>query len=325
MALNSFPPANCDLSIIIVNWNTRKLLAQCLDSLFLAPQWIDLEVIVLDSASDDGSAAMVQQQFPQVRLIESEKNLGFAGGNNLALRQARGRHILLLNPDTIVHDNALIDLYDTLEKYPALGVVGAQLLNTDSSLQQSWGIFPSLRTEIPLLNRLSRMKHQPALGTHLDDKSTLLPVDWVSGACLMSKRDVFEQIGLLDEDFWLYTEEADFCFRAQAVGWKVASLPQARISHVARAASRQKFTETMLYFYQSRIRFISKHQGAFQAKIAKRILAIKARLWRQEPYRSPLYLAYGSDLTEEQIRTAYRRLIKVMSMPLEALLSTRWH
>lgn len=324
MTSSSYPPTICDLSIIIVNWNTRDLLANCLDSIYSSSSPLNSEVIVLDCASSDHSPDMIRRQFPQVTLIESETNLGFAAGNNLAIRQAGGNHILLLNPDTLVLDSALARLSAALHNYPGLGIVGAQLLNVDGSFQHSCGQYPSLRTETPLLNRFTHMKRQPYLEALQDQIPSMLAVDWVSGACLMSKREVFENIGLLDEDFWLYTEEADFCYRAQAAGWAVASIPEARVTHIAQAASRQKFTMTLLFFHQSRVRFIAKHHGSFQAKRAKQITATKALMWQQIPNRSPLCRAYGPDLTAKQIRSAYHQLHEAMSMSLEALLSTRW-
>ena len=171
-----------NLSIIIVNWNTRDMLAQCLESVMsgLLPSWSpeaqhsemishqssvterqlpNVEVFVVDNASTDGSTTMVRERFPWVDLVESYDNLGFAAGNNLAMRQATGELFLLLNPDTIVQPEAITHLVKSMQANPRLGVVGAQLLNPDGSLQTSWGMFPSLGTELPLLNRLGMRHH----------------------------------------------------------------------------------------------------------------------------------------------------------------------
>ena len=319
-----FPPAEYDLSIIIVNWNTRDLLTECLGSIFTISHNISFEVIVVDSASDDGSPAMVRHNFPRVELVESEVNLGFAGGNNAAIGIATGHYLLLLNPDTVVHGQTLVNLYSALELYPVLGIVGAQLYNVDGSRQESYGIFPGMLTEIPLLNRLARMGNQPLLERELDPQTLLLPVDYVSGACLMTKREVLEEIGLLDEDFWLYTEETDLCYRARAAGWGVGSLPQTKVTHVARAASGQRFRKTMLFFYQSRVRFILKHHGHVRAGFIQNLTIGKAILWGRFPKRSPLYAAYGSKLSDEEIRSAYIDLRDAFSVPLSTLLATTW-
>ena len=152
---------------------------------------------------------------------------------------------------------------------------------------------------------------------------TVQSVDWVSGACLMIKREVIEAIGLLDESFWLYTEETDWCYRARAAGWDVLLAPQAQVYHLARAASRQRFLVTMLHFYQSRVRFIRKHQGDKQANGVRRLYQLKARLWQLRSDGSPLAQAYPS-LPLAEIRAAYRQLQHAMSQPLDRLLAARW-
>lgn len=324
MTLQLFEPVQCDLSIIIVNWNTREQLADTLLSLSEKGEGLVSEVILLDCASGDGSANMVEKRFPHVRLIRSSTNLGFARGNNVAIRSAAGKIILLLNPDTIVHDNALEAMWGALEEFPKLGIVGAQLLNRDGSRQLSYGPFPSLQSEIPVLNRIDVMGLQSALRQRGIAENGLVTVDWVSGACLMTRREIFEVVGLLDEAFWLYTEEADFCYRVQKAGWGVATAPAARITHIGQAASRQRYRETMLYFYQSRVRFVAKHQGSVAAKLVKVILAAKAQVWQRMPSRSPLQRAYGALLEEGEIRDAYRQLFSLMTMPVEKLLSCTW-
>ncbi len=311
-----------DLSIIIVNWNTKDLLADCLESLIGIQQSVR-EVIVVDNASMDGSAGMVYAHFPWVTLIESPDNLGFAAGNNLALRHATGKYVLLLNPDTVVTEWAIERLWHVLAACPTAGIAGAQLLNADGSPQMSVGIYPSVWSELPLLNRrLNPVRSTRQISTAGGDL-TVQSVDWVSGACLMIKREVIEAIGLLDESFWLYTEETDWCYRAKTAGWDVLLVLQSQVYHLARAASRQRFVVTMLHFYQSRVRFVCKHHGLRRGNIAKRVYWLKAQVWQARPDHSPLAYAYA-DLSGHEIRKAYQKLQQAMSLSLESLLSANW-
>ena len=314
------------LSIIIVNWNTRELLVACLASVAAEVARLDqgeVETFVVDNASTDGSADMVRERFSWVRLIESRENLGFAAGNNLALQHAGGECVLLLNPDTVVTAGALARLQQVLAAHPMTGIAGAQLLNADGSFQMSTGVFPCLRSELPLINR----RLSPVRGTFrvdtLGGKTVVQSVDWVSGACLMIKRKVVEAIGPLDESFWLYTEETDWCYRARAAGWDVLLVPQSQVYHLARAASGQRFVFTMLHFYQSKVRFIHKHCGSRQASLMKTVLRVKAEIWRRRPVGSPLRGAYP-DLSLAEIQSAYHTLLGAMSQPLDSLLASKW-
>ena len=315
-----------NLSIIIVNWNTRELLAGCLRSLPKGAGAFErsgIEIFVVDNASSDGSADMVREQFPSVRLIENTENVGFARANNQALREAKGAQLLLLNPDTVVTEGALDRLQHVLVGRLEVGIVGAQLLNADGSHQMSYSVFPSLWAELPLVNRLlNPVRATLAIRTSVGSL-VVQSVDWVSGACLMIKREVYEVIGGLDESFWLYTEETDWCYRARAAGWDVLTVPQAQVYHLARAASSQRFALTMLHFYQSRVRFARKHRGPVHASAMKQVLQLKAAIWRRRPAGSPLRYAYR-DLSDEQVISAYRTLTEALAMPLSDYLASDW-
>lgn len=318
-----------DLSIIVVNWNTRDLLAGCLASVKSDQLSVNghqspiTEVIIVDNASTDGSADMVRERYPWARLIESRDNLGFAAGNNRALSEARGEYLLLLNPDTVVTEGAITLIWKVLSGFPQAGIAGAQLLNADGSKQMSTGVFPSLWSELPLINRRLRPMRGALIVNTPNGNLAVQAVDWVSGASLMIKRQVIQAVGPLDESFWLYTEETDWCYRARAAGWDVLLVPQAQVYHLARAASRQRFVTTMLHFYQSRVRFIRKHHGDMQGEMAKRLLWLKARLWQARPDNSPLAQAYP-DLSLTDIRAAYVQLQQAMSLSLDLLLSSKW-
>lgn len=322
--------AAIDLSIVIVNWNTRALLADCLaaiDRTVRSPEQICAEVVVVDNASTDGSVASVQTQFPWVRLIEHRENVGFAAANNVALREVRGRAICLLNPDTVVQPGAIHHLWRILQAQSStpssIGIAGAQLLNADGSHQMSTGVFPSLWSELPVINRLLRPVHRTFTLHTAEGKTPVQAVDWVSGAALMVRREVVDAIGLLDEAFWLYTEETDWCYRASRAGWDVVLAPEAQVFHLARAASRQRFVATMLHFYQSRVRFVYKHHGVRQAERLRGILRAKAAIWRRRPGKSPLHVAYR-DLSLNAISSAYSELSQVLASPMACFLAMKW-
>jgi hypothetical protein len=298
-----------DLSIVIVNWNTRDLLLACLKSVFETVHDLTYEVIVLDNASPDGSAAAVKQAFPQVKLIESQQNLGFAGGNNRALTQAGGATILLLNPDTIVLPNAINALYEALKDYPALGAVGAQLLNADRTEQASWGQFPSLGLELPIVRQ--QLSRQPALlplPTGAPPRQ-ILNVDWATGASLMIKRATLEQVGNLDETYWLYTEETDWCFRARRSGWQIGVALDAQIVHVQQAASRQRLANSLIQFARSRALFLRKHRSRLAAQALWLIFAVKGAIFALLPGKSPIGKA-SADIPHADVKRAYAALAK---------------
>ncbi len=298
-----------DLSIVIVNWNTKDLLLGCLKSVFATVQGLAYEVIVLDNASPDGSAQAVRHAFPQVKLIESQKNLGFAGGNNYALAQASGATILLLNPDTLALEGAINTLYEVLRSYPSLGAVGAQLLNPDRSEQSSWGVFPSVWIELPVIRgRLTRQP--PSLISDSDHLPfPVLNVEWAIGASLMIKRQTLEQVGNLDEAYWLYTEEADWCFRARRHGWQIGVATTAQVIHIQQAASRQRLAHSLIQFARSRVLFLRKHRSHLSAQILWVVFAAKAGLFVMFPGKSPIGKS-STDLAHSEVRRAYTALLK---------------
>jgi GT2 family glycosyltransferase len=268
-------PADLDLSVVVVSFNTRDHLRACLASLRAegstnlsrtdAP--LEAEVIVVDNASTDGSADMVAAEFPAAVLIRAPRNGGFAYANNLALRRARGRAILLLNPDAEASPGSLAALLAALQARPEAGVVGPKLLRADGSMHLACRrSFPSPTVSLYRLAGLSRLApRSPRFGrynlTYLDpDLET--PVDAVTGACMLVRRAALETVGPLDERFFMYGEDLDWCWRFHAAGWTVRYVPSVTIRHRHGAASRQRPLRTTVHFFRAMDLFYRKHYAA---------------------------------------------------------------
>ena len=252
-----------DLSIVIVNWNTKEYLLRCLGSIFKLGQRMNWEVIVIDNGSQDGSGMEVKKSFPFVHLVENEKNLGFAKAANQGLQKASGRYALLLNPDTQVKGEAIEQLRSFMETHLEAGVAGPQLLNSDGSKQNSIANYPSLATE--LLNKsLLRWLFPKKFPGKERDYSEPVEVDSVIGACMIVRRDAIDQVGLLDEDYFLFLEETDWCYRMAKVGWKIYHVPQAEVDHFQGKSAETVKKRARVEFYRSRYHFFKKNRGSLQ-------------------------------------------------------------
>lgn len=252
-----------DLSIIIVNWNTKEYLLPCLKSIFKGGQGTGWEVIVVDNGTRDGSREEVKKVFPSAHLIENEKNFGFAKAANQGLQKASGRFILLLNPDAQVKNGAIERLVSFMDAHSDVGVAGAQLLNADGSKQNSIANFPSLGTE--LLNKsLLRWLFPKKFPGKERNYSEPIEVDSVIGACMMVRRDALDQVGLLDEDYFLFLEETDWCYRMKKTGWKIYHIPQAEIYHFQGKSAETVKKRARVEFYRSRYHFFKKNRGNLQ-------------------------------------------------------------
>ncbi len=224
------------LSVIIVNWNTRNDLDRCLSSIEARRGDLDLEIIVIDNNSADGSAEFVQQRFPHVRLIANRDNRGFAGGNNQGLEIARGDYVLLLNPDTIVLDDVFTRAIEYAERHPDIGVLGCQVMDGPESIQPTCFRFPSpLNILMWVTGARAILPRSPIAGraAYGDwDRTTTRDVDVVSGMFMLVRRDALDAIGLMDEGFFVFAEEADWCWRFRQAGWRCTFAPVGRILHV---------------------------------------------------------------------------------------------
>ena len=265
-----------DISVIIVNWNTRTFLLQCLESLYQGAGDTTMEVWVVDNGSGDGSAVAVRERFPQVALIESQTNLGFARASNQAMKLSKGPYMLLLNPDTRVKPGTIGRLVSFMETHPDVGIAGAQLLNADGTKQNSVANFPSLGTE--LLNKsLLRWLFPKTFPGKERDYPEPVEVDSVVGACMMVRREAVSEVGWLDEDYFLFLEETDWCFRMKRAGWKIYHCPRAEVTHLQGKSAEIEKSKAKLEYHRSRYHFFRKNRGRFQEVILR--IGVVMRLW----------------------------------------------
>jgi N-acetylglucosaminyl-diphospho-decaprenol L-rhamnosyltransferase len=259
------------LSIVIVSWNTRDLLERCLSSLQAARGDLELEIIVVDNASQDGTPELVRQRFPQVILLEPGQNVGFAAGNNLGLARARGQWLMLLNPDTEVRGGVLQALVAFLQKHPMIGVAGPPLWYATGEHQSSRRRFPNLFTLFlestplqpwvrPLLWRYY-MDDQPLERAH--------PVDWLVGAAILMRRAVYESVGGLDEQFFMYFEETDWQRRIKGAGWPIWYVPQGSIIHHESASAGQAIAQRHIRFNASKVAYTARWHGLAWARLLR--------------------------------------------------------
>jgi GT2 family glycosyltransferase len=276
-----------DLSVIVVSWNVRDLLRRCLRSLEGAPGFelvqagdgLDphevevpgrrLEIVVVDNGSGDGSPEMVRAEFPAVRLVANGENRGFTAANNQGLALSRGRRLLLLNPDAEVVGDALAIMVDYVDEHAGVGVLGPQLRYPDGSQQSSRRRFPTFATALVESTVIQEwwpdngLLRRYYMADTPDD--AVQPVDWVVGACLLVRREAYEQVGGLDEGFFMYSEELDWCRRIKSAGWDVVYLPTATVIHHEGKSSEQVVPARHIHFQSSKVRYFRKHHGRWQA------------------------------------------------------------
>ncbi len=253
-----------DLSVILLSYNTRDFTEGALRTVLEAAAGLAVEVFVVDNASRDGSADMVAAQFPQVRLIRNPRNLGFSAGNNVALRQATGRHVLLLNTDTVVRRDTLRRLVEFLDAHPEAGAAGCKILNPDGSLQlDSRRGLPTPLAALSKLSGLSRLfPRSPRLARYnmtFLDPERISEVEVLSGSCMMVRRQTIDAVGLLDEDYFMYGEDIDWCFRIRAAGWKIYYVPTTEIIHFRGESGRAEPLRVLYHKSKAMSTFVSKH------------------------------------------------------------------
>jgi len=281
------------LAIVVVNYNTRNLLSTCLDSVRADLKRSDLaaRIWVVDNGSSDGSAAMVRERFPEVQLLALTRNLGFAGASNAALREisddtgpctARAgpspiaQYALLLNPDTTVQPGALKALAEFMDGDPAAGMAGPELRYPDGSFQHSAFRFPTLAQIFldffPLHYRLINSRLNGRYPRAWYESGEPFAIDHPLGAAMMVRWEAIQQVGLLDESFFMYCEEIDWCFRIRRAGWEVHCVPQAVVVHHEAQSTRQLADQMFVQLWRSRFRLFEKHYGSLFRWVARRLV-----------------------------------------------------
>ena len=259
-----------DLSVIVVNWNTRDLLVQCLQSLEDTVESM-YDVWVVDNASADDSVAVIREQFPQVHVIANSENVGFARANNQALDRCQGRYVLLLNSDTQALAGSLDETIRFMDEHPDAGILGVRLLNPDGTFQASYTVFPTLWREFLILSGLGRWLIRPSFpsyGPQVEAGPRKI-VGYMEGAYLMARREAVKQVGGLDERIFMYAEEVDWCYRFHQAGWEVWYLPQVPIIHYGGQSSKKRQKRMEAELYRSRVYFFRKHYGKIAANCLK--------------------------------------------------------
>jgi GT2 family glycosyltransferase len=264
------------ISAIVVSFNTRDMTLDCLRALAASLDGIPSEILVVDNASDDDSVAAIRQHFPAVRLIAKETNAGFGAANNEAMRLAQGRFFLLLNSDAFPEKSAIATLLAYMQAHPKVGATGPRLLNADGSLQISCHPFPTplfaWRENLWLTRGYRSWPHD-----------TLRNVDFVIGACMLVRRETWEQVGGFDESYFMYSEEADWQYRMREAGWDRVFLPDARVTHLGGASGAKEEARIHRHFFESLDHYERKHHGllgfiSFRAAMAAGC-ALRTLLW----------------------------------------------
>jgi hypothetical protein len=265
-----------DLSIIIVNYNTRELLRACIESIKKFTEKFPYEIIVVDNASSDKSIEYLSKE--KVKFIKNSSNLGFAKANNQGIKIAKGRYILLLNSDTKLKTNVLREMVEWMDRNPEIGIATCALKNPDGSQQAAGGYFPSLVKILVWMFFLENIPFIDTIVKPFHPKTRMFnnkrEQDWVTGAFFLVRRNLFDQIGLLDEDYFMYVEEMDFCYRAKQKGWQVWFLPQWSVIHYGGASGTKEFS--LLSEYKGIKIFYKKHYPPWQYPILRFFLKLGA-------------------------------------------------
>jgi N-acetylglucosaminyl-diphospho-decaprenol L-rhamnosyltransferase len=299
------------LSVIIVNYNTKDSILMCIDSIYSSLSKDVLEIIVVDNNSKDGSVKAIRKNCPQVNLIVNKENRGFASASNQGLELSQGEYILLLNPDTIVNPS-LVKMLEYIENNKKVGILGCKVLNSDGSLQRTAYAPPSLLNDIIsgltfkwlwLLRPKNRWVTRKCMFSQEP-----FEVGWVSGACLLTIREVIQDIGLLDEKFFLGAEDVDWCCRARMKRWKVVYFPQTQVIHIGGQSKRKEFALKIESHYQKRIHFAQKYYG----KVALRLIML---ISLTELVVKEIIIRLRLNLNDNEKKTklnGYRQALKVL-------------
>lgn len=291
------------LSIIIVSYNTKKLTKQCVDSVLKHTRDIEFEIIFVDNHSTDGSVEMlstISKQYPNIKLVKSDENLGFGGANNVGIEKSQAEYVLLLNSDTIVTSNLVKEMVDWMDKHVNVGVSGCALKNEDGSYQGSGGYFPNLLNvfswmtiqDLPFVDRIIKPFHpmkERNFQSNISFYKKARKLDWVTGAYMLIRKEALDRVGLFDSDYFMYTEETDLCFRLCKAGYSVFYLPQWEIIHLGGASSTREYA--VLAEFEGVKTFFRKHRTAWQYPLLRGILKLGSLL-RIIPFGKTYYKAF---------------------------------
>jgi hypothetical protein len=254
-----------DMSIVLVCWNNKAYLDPCLKSLYEGGLKSSFDVIVVDNGSTDGSQQMLAEKYPQVKLIQNAGNVGLGKASNQGIEATNGRHVLLLNNDTLVNGPALDVLVEYLDAHPEVGATAGKLLNPDGSFQSGFAPFSTLLEEFLIVTHIGE-RVWPGYPSH-GDANEIKATGWMSSACLLVRRAALDQIGLLDESYFIYGDEADLQYRLNKAGWKVVFLPNSSIIHFGgRSMDRWKRRKMV---YRGKMMFYKKNYGFFSTLLLR--------------------------------------------------------
>ena len=263
-----------DMRFIIVNWNTRQLLIDCIDSIYKTVKYINYQICVVDNGSRDDSIAAVREQFPQVIVIENQENKGFAAAVNQALGKNAAIHSVLINTDTLLHKNAIRVMYSFMEQHKDAGIAGAQLEKPDGTRQHSYDNYPTLATE--LLNKSLLQWFFPY--KYPSKKQSIvqpMEVESVIGACMMIRNEAIKNVGKLDEDYFFFLEETDWCYRMQKAGWKVYHVPEARVIHLGGQSKKMAPWQSQIEYCRSLYIFFKKNRTIVSYRVFRTFYLVK--------------------------------------------------
>jgi GT2 family glycosyltransferase len=294
-----------DVSVVVVSYNVCNELLRCLESVQAGSDDLAVEIIVVDNASGDGTAAAIDERFPAAKLVVNPVNQGFSAANNQGIRLARGAHVLFLNPDTVLAPQTLGALVDCLRVNPDVGVVGPRLCHGDGQLQPSRRHFPTPATALmesavpqrwwpdhPLLRHYN-------VGERPDNRTQ--DVDWLVGACLLARREVLDEVGGFDERFFMYSEELDWCRRVRLAGWHIRFVPTVEVMHFEGRSSEQNLTRRATDFNESKCRYFEKHYG-YAVGRALRVYLLANTLYDLGFESVKLALGHRVDLRKTRIK-----------------------
>lgn len=286
------------LSIVLVCWNNKAYLDPCLGSLYQTRMQTSFDVVVVDNGSTDGSQEMLHEKYPQVMIIQNTGNVGLGRASNQGIEATKGRHVLLLNNDTIVNGPSFDAMVGFLEQNPKVGAVGGKVFNPDGTVQSCYNYFSTLWEEFLIATRLGEWL-RPGYPSIIE-ANEVKSVDWITSACLMVRRAVLDQVGLLDESYFIYGDEVDLQYRIKRAGWEVYYLPQSTIIHYGGRSMTRWPRRKMVY--RGKMLFFQKHYGALMS-LALRLLLGALSIGKLIIWAVVLILPRNRDVAQKELRS----------------------